>query len=46
MSHLYSLPLDGRHVVILDQNYIMFLFKVFEEIAEQVSDRVIDAEAI
>ncbi len=24
----------------------MFLFKVFEEIAEQVSDRVIDAEAV
>ncbi len=31
---------------ILDQNYVMFLFKVFEEIAEQVSDRVIDAEAV
>ncbi len=24
----------------------MFLFKVFEEIAGQVSDRVIDAEAV
>ncbi len=31
---------------ILDQNYVLFLFKVFEEIAEKVSDRVIDAEAV
>ncbi len=31
---------------ILDQNYVLFLFKVFEEIAEKGSDRVIDAEAV
>ncbi len=43
-SHLYSLPLDGRHV--MDQNDIMFLFKVFEKTAEQVSYCVIDAEAV
>ncbi len=31
---------------ILDQNYDMLLFKVFEEIAEQVSYCIIDAEAV
>ncbi len=37
-----------RHVgtSILDPHYVLFLFKVFEEIAEKVSDRVIDAEAV
>ncbi len=45
--YLYSLPLDGRRgTSILDQNYVMFLFKLFEKIAEQVSYHVIDVEAI
>jgi len=47
---LYSLPLDvilqTYNTSIQDQNNVMFLFKVLEETAEQVSDRVIDAEAV